>query len=207
MNIFHFILTSTLFLLPIFILFIIRRRQSRRLPPGSLGIPIIGQSLGLLWAMRANTAEKWMTERAKKYGPVSKMSLFGKPTVFIYGQAANKFVFTNEGSKLSNGRPECVKMILGDRNLLELIGEDHKRVRNALTSFLKPECLKNYIGKMEEEIREHLELHWKGKQKVTVCWATQLFNYLMIDVKLLFGVVILFQNFVFVGLPFYGSPC
>ncbi|KAI3456944.1 hypothetical protein Pfo_013607 [Paulownia fortunei] len=168
MNISHFFPTLTLLLLPIFILLMRRRRSSQRLPPGSLGVPIIGQSLGLLWAMRANTAEKWMAERAKKYGPVSKMSLFGKPTVFIYGQAANKFVFTNDGSILSNSRPESVKMILGDRNLMELIGEDHRRVRNALTSFLKPDCLKNYIGKMEEEIREHLEMHWEGKQKVTV---------------------------------------
>ncbi|PIN12210.1 Cytochrome P450 CYP4/CYP19/CYP26 subfamily [Handroanthus impetiginosus] len=186
MNIFFLL---SLLLLPIFSLLISRRRRqpSERVPPGPLGIPIIGQSLGLLWAMRANTAEKWIADRAKRYGPISKMSLFGKPTVFIHGQAANKFVFTSDASKMSNQQTESVKMILGDRCLLELSGEDHKRVRNALASFLKPDSLKNYIGKIEEEIRRHLQMHWQGKHRVTVLplMKTLTFNIIC---SLLFGV-------------------
>ncbi|KAE8125581.1 hypothetical protein FH972_020364 [Carpinus fangiana] len=57
-------------------------------------------------------------------------------------------------------------MILGDRNIFELSGEDHKRVRSALVSFLKPESLKQYVGKMDGEVKEHLEMHWQGKQQV-----------------------------------------
>ena len=52
--------------------------------------------------------------------------------------------------------------------MTELIGDDHKRVRGALVSFLKPEMLKQYVGKMDEEIRRHLEMHWHGYQKVMV---------------------------------------
>ena len=51
---------------------------------------------------------------------------------------------------------------------MELSGEDHKRVRGALVSFLKPESLKQYVGKMDEEVKKHLELHWQGKQQVKV---------------------------------------
>lgn len=157
-----------LFLLPAFLL-LTRRRSSKRLPPGSLGIPIIGQSLGLLGAMRSNTAEKWLEQRIRKYGPISKLSLFGKPTVFIYGQAANKFVFTSDSSTIAYRQTKSIRMILGDRNLFELSSEDHKRVRDALVSFLRPESLKKYVGKMDEEIKMHLELHWHGKEQVTVC--------------------------------------
>ena len=32
--------------------------------------------------MRANTEEQWQQERIKTYGPISKLSLPGKPTVF-----------------------------------------------------------------------------------------------------------------------------
>ncbi|KAK4420760.1 cytochrome [Sesamum alatum] len=131
-----FLLLALLFF-PISFVLTRRRKPLKRVPPGSLGIPILGQSVGLLRAMRANTAEKWIAERANRYGPVSKMSLFGRPTVFIYGQAANN-------------------------------SEDHKRVRNALALFLKPDSLKNYVGKIEDEIMRHLEMHWQGKQKVTV---------------------------------------
>lgn len=77
-------------------------------------------------------------------------------------------MFTSDSSTLTNQQPQSIKMILGDRSLLELGGEDHKRVRDALVSFLKPECLKQYVGKIDEEARNHLQLHWEGKQKVTV---------------------------------------
>ena len=118
--------------------------------------------------MRANTAEKWLEERIKKYGPISKLSLFGQSAVFIYGQAANKLVFASDGSTISNQQAKSNQMIMGDRNLLELNGEDHKRVRGAIVSFLKPESLKQYVGKMDAEVRKHLEMHWQGKQRVTV---------------------------------------
>lgn len=56
--------------------------------------------------------------------------------------------------------------------MLEIGGEDHKRVQSALASFLKPECLKLYIGKIEDEVRRHLEMHWKGKKNATVFCIT-----------------------------------
>jgi cytochrome P450 len=159
-----------LFLIPIFLLLTRERRSSKKVPPGSFGIPVLGQSLDLLRAMRANTAEKWLDERIRKYGPISKLSLFGKPTVFIYGQAANKFVFNSDSSTIGNQQTQSIRMILGERNILELSGEDHKRVRGALLSFLKPESLKQYVGKMDGEVKEHLEMYWKGRNQVKVCW-------------------------------------
>ncbi|PHT77264.1 hypothetical protein T459_20786 [Capsicum annuum] len=146
----NIIVTIFLVLLPVFLLLVRRRGSSKRVPPGSLGFPIIGQSLGMLRAMRANTAEKWLEERVQKYGPVSKLSLFGKPTVFIYGQAANK------------------------------------RVRDALESFLKPDRLKLYVGKMEQEVRNHLETYWKDNRiiKVLPLMKTLTFNIIC---SLLFG--------------------
>ncbi|CAI0379891.1 unnamed protein product [Linum tenue] len=98
--------------------------------------------------MRSNTGEKWLEQRIRKYGPVSKLSLFGNPSVFIHGQAANK--------------------LLGAQNLLELRGDDHKRVRGAMVSFLKAESLKQYVGKMDQEVRLHIQTHWKGKHEVQV---------------------------------------
>jgi cytochrome P450 len=97
-----------------------------------------------------------------------KVKPLWKITVFIYGQAANKFVFTSDSTTLSNQQTQSVRTILGEQNILELSGEDHKRVRGALVSFLKPESLKQYVGKMDEEVKKHLELHWQGKQQVKV---------------------------------------
>ena len=46
------------FLLPLY--FLLTRRISKRLPPGSLGLPILRQTLCFSNAMRKNTAEKWL---------------------------------------------------------------------------------------------------------------------------------------------------
>ncbi|KAF5186635.1 Cytochrome p450, partial [Thalictrum thalictroides] len=150
--------------LPIFFI-LKKRRSSNRLPPGSLGIPIIGQSLSFARALRDNTAEKWLEDRVNKYGPISKLTLFGKPTIFIHGQEANKFVFT--GNSLNNQQPTSVQTLLGKRNLTGVSGQDHKRLRGALMTFLKPEVLKQYVGKMDREIKKHFEMHWQGKETVT----------------------------------------
>ncbi|KAI4388356.1 hypothetical protein MLD38_000690 [Melastoma candidum] len=161
-----------LVVIPVLLLFISSDRWKRgtssaRIPPGSLGLPVIGQSIALLRALKANKVEEWVRERARRYGPVSKMSLFGKPMVFIHGPAANKFVFTGE-RVLSNKQVQSMRRILGEHNILELRGADHKRVRESLMTFLRPESLKHCIGKMEEEVRRHIELEWDGHKKVTV---------------------------------------
>ncbi|CAI0379887.1 unnamed protein product [Linum tenue] len=115
--------------------------------------------------MRSNTGEKWLEQRIRKYGPVSKLSLFGNPSVFIHGQAANKLVFSGDGSALASSQTKSVRMVLGAQNLLELRGDDHKRVRGAMVSFLKAESLKQYVGKMDQEVRLHIQTHWKGKHE------------------------------------------
>ncbi|KAG2645738.1 hypothetical protein PVAP13_2KG448900 [Panicum virgatum] len=73
-----------------------RKPLPAKLPPGSLGLPVIGQSLGLLRAMRSNTGERWLRDWVSRYGPVSRLSLFGAPTVFVTGPAANKLVFGSD---------------------------------------------------------------------------------------------------------------
>ncbi|KAI3855776.1 hypothetical protein MKX03_033456 [Papaver bracteatum] len=182
------IFITVLLFIPVIFIFLVKgsRKTASRLPPGSLGVPMIGQSFSLLYAMKKNTAEKWIQERIRKYGPVSKLTLFGTPTVMIHGQAAKKFLFTSDCNTLGNQQPASIMRILGSRTLFELSSDDHKRVRGALVSFLKPEVLKQYVGKMDLQVRMHLESHWQGKEKITVLplMKTLTFN---IVCSLLFG--------------------
>ncbi|KAK9025865.1 hypothetical protein V6N11_038720 [Hibiscus sabdariffa] len=77
---------------------------------------------------------------------------------------------------------------MGGCCISELVGEDHKHVRDALVSFLKPESLKQYIGKMDEEVRNHLEMHWHGKEQVTLCVTIDEDLTFTIICSLLFGI-------------------
>ncbi|XP_023742845.1 cytochrome P450 716B1 [Lactuca sativa] len=181
-----FIIPLLLFLFSIFVLF--RGKENPdRLPPGSLGLPVIGQSLDLLKAMKADKVDKWFQEGITKHGPIWKASLFGYPTVVLHGPAANKFVYTFDGNILTNTQPPSMSRIIGSKNLSELTGNDHKRVRAALTSFLKLEVLKQYVAKVDEEIQHHLQTHWHGKHEVQVqpLIKTLTFNVIC---SLLFGI-------------------
>ncbi|TYI59163.1 hypothetical protein E1A91_D10G015500v1 [Gossypium mustelinum] len=178
--IFFLLLTSLYFALT-------RKTPPKKHPPGSMGFPLIGQTLSFLHAMRTNSIEQWLLQRTSKYGPVSKLSLFGTPTVFVHGQSANKFIFTCDGNVLGNHQPPSFKRICGERNMTALIGDDHKRVRGALASFLKPEMLKQYVGKMDEEVRNHVEMHWHGNQKVMVMPLMKTLTFNMMS-SLIFGI-------------------
>ncbi|KAK4860239.1 hypothetical protein QYF36_019771 [Acer negundo] len=157
---------QVLSVLPLLYLLISTKKIYKKLPPGSWGLPFFGQSLSFLHAMRTNTAENWVQERVRKYGPVSKFNFLGTPTVFLHGQAANKFIYTCDCNTLANQQPTSIRRLMGERNITELSGIDHKRVRGALVSFLKPEVLKQYVGRMEEEVKRHMEMHWHGKEEV-----------------------------------------
>ncbi|XP_076896604.1 taxadiene 5-alpha hydroxylase-like [Bidens hawaiensis] len=176
-----------LIFVPVFVLFQRKKYHDQRLPPGSLGLPVIGQSLSLLRALKADKVEKWFHERIKSHGPVWKASIFGYPTVVLYGPTANKFIYTCDGNLLASTQPPSLSRVFGSKNIFELSGNDHKRVRAAIVSFLKIEVLKQYVAKVDDEIQHHLQTHWHGKYVVQVqpLIKTLTFNIIC---SLLFGI-------------------
>ncbi|KAI3680548.1 hypothetical protein L6452_35321 [Arctium lappa] len=180
------IFTLSLLLLSVFFLFR-GKKYSDNIPPGSLGLPLIGQSLSLLKAMKSDKVEEWFQEGITKHGPIWKTGLFGYPTVVLHGTTANKFFYTCDGSVLSNTQPPSISRIVGLKNILELVNDDHKRVRAALVSFLKLEVLKQYVAKVDEEIQYHLQMHWAGKHVVQVQTLIKTLTFNVIC-SLLFGI-------------------
>ncbi|KAJ9566246.1 hypothetical protein OSB04_002212 [Centaurea solstitialis] len=162
-------------------------KYSDKIPPGSLGLPLIGQSLSLLKALKADKVEEWFQERITKHGPIWKTGLFGYPTVVLHGTIANKFVYTCDGNVLSNTQPPSSSRIMGRKNIVELVNDDHKRVRAALVSFLRLEVLKQYATKVDEEIQYHLQTHWAGKNEVKVQTLIKTLTFNVIC-SLLFGI-------------------
>ncbi|KAH6824658.1 hypothetical protein C2S53_020018 [Perilla frutescens var. hirtella] len=171
--------------------FVIKIRFERykrvNVPPGSLGLPIIGQTLEFAKAMRTDRGEEWLQERARKYGPISKVNIFGKNTVFLTGPVHTKFVFSYNEKMLSSQSPETFRRLAGSSNIMEMTGEDHKRLRGAIWTFLKPEALKQYVEKIDQEIRLHLNQHWHHNHHILVM---PLMKKLTFDVicTLIFGI-------------------
>ncbi|TVU25743.1 hypothetical protein EJB05_28250, partial [Eragrostis curvula] len=142
-----------------------RRYSSYKLPPGNIGIPVVGQTFSLLYALHSNSDDQWFRARINKYGPVSKMLLLGSPTVLLAGPAANRFIFTNEGLTLTQSR--ALRELLG-RSILTLAGDELRQMRSAVQVYLRPDMVRTYTGIMDREVRRHILVNWVGRDIVKV---------------------------------------
>ncbi|KAI6674670.1 hypothetical protein NL676_002576 [Syzygium grande] len=116
--IFVTILLASIILLIIFS----KGRKYKKLPKGSLGFPVIGETLSFLKAQRREQGAKWVEKRISKYGSVFKTSLMGSPMVIIVGQAGNKFILTVDNEVLASKQPCTIQKIGDKNNLFELTG-------------------------------------------------------------------------------------
>ncbi len=107
------------------------------LPPGSLGLPAIGETLDFF------RDGQFGNKRHKKYGPVFKTSLFGQPTTFLKGVEANQFILTHENQYFEVRWPPSLKALLGYSLSLQ-IGAMHQSRRKILAQAFMPRALSSY---------------------------------------------------------------
>src|SRR5512147_378645 len=90
-------------------------------PPGHLGLRLIGETIGFL--RDPNFADK----RHKRYGGIFKTSLFGRPTVYLSGAEAVRFVLLNEDQYFATSWPPSTSTLLGPASLSTQKGSEHQQ--------------------------------------------------------------------------------
>lgn len=138
-----FLLTtiSTVFLL------LLRKSRYRRLrlPPGSLGFPLIGETLQLISAYKSENPEPFIDRRVNRYGPIFTTHVFGEPTVFSADPVTNRFILQNEGRLFESSYPGSISNLLGKHSLLLMKGGLHKRMHSLTMSFTNSSIIKNHL--------------------------------------------------------------
>ncbi|MEG4113036.1 MULTISPECIES: cytochrome P450 [unclassified Microcoleus] len=150
------------------------------LPPGSFGLPLIGDTINFL------QDSQFAKKRHQQYGPLFKTSLFGQPTVFMRGQEAKLFVLSNDNRYFVVTWPPSTRALLGSLSLALQTGANHQNRRKLLYQAFQPRALAGYIGGMEDITQRYLE---KWVKMETMTWYPELRNYTF-DVagKLLVGI-------------------
>ncbi len=154
--------------------------KSYQLPPGSFGLPVLGETLSFVFD------HDFAKKRYGQYGSIFKTHLLGRPTVVMAGPEALEFVLSTQMENFSwrEGWPNNFKTLLGESLFLQ-DGEEHRRNRRLMMPALHGPALANYVSTMENITRGYLQ-KWEKKQEFT--WFQE-FKQLTFDVasQLLLG--------------------
>ncbi|CAN0909730.1 Cytochrome P450 90A1 [Linum grandiflorum] len=135
-------------LLSLFSFFLLHRGRSRGgapLPPGSQGLPFVGETLQLISAYKTENPEPFIDERVDRFGSVFTTHVFGEPTVFSADPEVNRMLLQTEGKFVDVSYPGSISNLLGKHSLLLMKGGLHRRMHSLTMSFSNPSILKDHL--------------------------------------------------------------
>ncbi|XVE82635.1 hypothetical protein DITRI_Ditri16bG0021900 [Diplodiscus trichospermus] len=156
-----FLFLPSILSLILFFILIKRKRRKFNLPPGSMGWPFIGETIGYLKPYSAISVGEFMQQHISRYGNIYKSNLFGEKTIVSADAGLNKFILQNEGRLFECSYPRSIGGILGKWSMLVLVGDMHRDMRVISLNFLSNTRLRTHLLR---EVEKHTLLvlsSWK----------------------------------------------
>ncbi|KAL3518913.1 hypothetical protein ACH5RR_021502 [Cinchona calisaya] len=153
--------------------------KTLKLPRGSYGWPLLGETLEFLRTCLDGAPETFIKERVERYQShhVFKTSLFGERVAVFCGASGNKFLFSNENKLVNVWWPASVRRLLGPC-LATSVAEEAKTMRKMLSNFLNPDAfMRLYSKKIDLVTQQHIRIHWQGKEEVIVFPTAKLYTF------------------------------
>ncbi|KAL3498782.1 hypothetical protein ACH5RR_041514 [Cinchona calisaya] len=135
------------------------------LPPGSMGWPLLGETLQFFAPTTTFNIHPFVRERMKRYGPIFRTSLVGRPIVVSTDSDLNYFIFQQEGQLFQSWYPDTFTAIFGRQNVGSLHGFMYKYLKNMVLNLFGPEGLKKMLPDVEQEARRNLK-RWSSQNSV-----------------------------------------
>ncbi|XP_062107295.1 cytochrome P450 87A3-like isoform X2 [Humulus lupulus] len=128
-----------------------------KLPPGSMGFPLIGETLEYFTPHSLYDIPPFIKKRITRYGSLFRTNLVGQNIVVSTDPEFNYHIFKNEGKSFLFWYPESFTEIFGGQDILTYHGVVHKYLKNLVLHLVGPENLKaKLLSEMEEMTRKHL---------------------------------------------------
>ncbi|KAI5058027.1 hypothetical protein GOP47_0026197 [Adiantum capillus-veneris] len=144
-----------------------RTKAALKLPPGSLGVPWVGESMSFLAAVRAGDPDRFLRDRTARFGSQTfKTVIFNQKTVVMQGAAANRFIGACENKGLlRNAWPPSMLSVVGRGAPVVMHGAEHRRLRYILLSCLSPLALHNLVARAHTLTLRHFATCWTQLQE------------------------------------------
>lgn len=140
-------------------------RDSEDLPPGSYGLPLIGETIALAW-----DNHQFYRQRFQKYGSVFKTHLFGKPVIAFIGPEAFTFFLNQEYFTRAKANPQPIQELLDWESLPLLDGSEHRRRKKIILEAFTPQAFDKYIPLIEQTATYYLE---RWEQLSSFAWIPE----------------------------------
>ncbi|KAK6142283.1 hypothetical protein DH2020_022631 [Rehmannia glutinosa] len=142
-------------------------KNKKKLPPGQMGLPWIGETIDFIKAQKKNRLyEDFIQARIQKHGKTFKTRLMGYPTVVVNGAEANKFFLSNEFKLVVSSWPSSSVQLMGENSIMEKQGDAHRCLRGIVATSLSSSGLEGLVPRICQTIGTHLEKYWNGGEKV-----------------------------------------
>ncbi|XP_071731621.1 ent-kaurenoic acid oxidase 2-like [Rutidosis leptorrhynchoides] len=118
--------------------------RGTKLPPGHMGLPIIGEMFTFLWYFKfLRRPDDYINHKRQKYGDgigMYKTHLFGRPSVIVFSPTATKYVFRADDNFILEW-PNVE--LVGKNSVVAVHGKIHERLRTFVSrSINQPESLR-----------------------------------------------------------------
>ncbi|XP_022952282.1 taxadiene 5-alpha hydroxylase isoform X2 [Cucurbita moschata] len=180
-------LLATMFLflsaiLIISIIFVFRSiKGSKKVPPGQMGLPWIGETMVFYRAQRKNRLfEEFVGPRVAKYGKIFKTSLMGSPTVVVNGAEANRFFLSNEFKLVVSSWPSASVQLMGEECIMQKQGESHRCVRGLIAASLASSSLEAMMPKLCTTIQLYLDTKWLGHDIISLYHSAKVLTFTIV---------------------------
>ncbi|CAL1600208.1 unnamed protein product [Knipowitschia caucasica] len=153
----------------------------RPLPPGSMGLPFLGETLQLILQRT-----KFLHMKRQKYGCIYRTHLFGSPTVRVMGADNVRQILTGEHRLVSVQWPASVRTILGPETLSSVHGIQHKSKKKAIMRAFSREALELYVPIIQEEVRAAVQ-DWLSRDSCVMVYPEMKRLMFRIAMRVLLG--------------------
>lgn len=140
------------------------------LPPGSMGWPLLGETLHFFAPNPTWDTPPFVKERIKRYGSIFRTSLVGRPVVVSTDSDLNYIIF-QEGQLFQSWYPDSFTEVFGRQNVGSLHGYMYKYLKNMVLYLFGPESLKKMLHEVEHVAAINLQ-KWAAQDSVELKEAT-----------------------------------
>lgn len=166
-----------------------KSKTKKRLPPGQMGLPWIGETIDFYRAQKKNRLyQDFIQARIQKHGETFKTKLMGSPTVVVSGAEANKFFLSNEFKLVVSSWPSSSVQLMGVNSIMEKRGEAHRCLRGIVATSLSSAGMENLVPRICRTVTMHLEKYWSGGDKVISLYGVTKALTFRIVLECLFGI-------------------